>query len=191
MRLIGSLSLMRLGLMLAFCCLLPLATVTAQTDKAPKKAAQKVVKEPVMQRVGMFGFAVSFKDSVVCLTEIQTLDSAYIEPAHGFLHDRSLYSLQLQMYLESLGYKNAVCTVLFDKKPHKLNRVMRKVRKKFERDASFRIKEVPVSEFRFKAEEYRPVILEEETTEAAGTTKAAETAKAAETTETPATPATP
>lgn len=172
MRLIGSMSLMRLGLMLAFCCLLPLATVTAQTDKAPKKAAQKKVeKEPVMQRVGMFGFAVSFKDSVVCLTEIQTLDSTYIEPAHGFLHDRSLYSLQLQMYLESLGYKNAICTVLFDKKPHKLNRVMRKVRKKFERDASFRIKEVPVSEFRFKAEEYRPVVLEgdEEKTETPAT----------------------
>ena len=174
------------SLLLLILLLLPLATEAAPKDKTPKyktpKVVQKVVKEPVMQRVGMLGFAVSFKDSVVCLTDIQTLDSTYIEPDHGFLHDRSLYSLQLQMHLEKAGYRNAVCTVLFNKKPHKLNRAVRKIRKKFERDASFRIKEVPVSEFRFKAEEYRPVILEEETTEAA------ETAKATESTETPATP---
>ena len=167
-KLIVPMSLMRLWAVLVLCSLLPLVAEAAPKDKNPK-AAQKVVKEPVMQRVGMLGFAVSFKDSVVCLTDIQTLDSTYVEPAHGFLHDRSLYSLQLQMHLEKAGYRNAVCTVLFDKKPHRLNRAVRKIRKKFERDASFRIKEVPVSEFRFKAEEYRPVILEADTTETAAT----------------------
>ena len=160
-------------LLIALCSMLPLIASAATKEKKTK-----VVEEAVMQRVGILGFAVSFKDSVVCLTEVQVLDSAYIEPAHGFLQDRSLYSLQLQMHLERAGYKNAICTVFFDKKPHKLQRTLRKIRKKYSRDASFHLIELPLKEFRFKAEEYRPVMIEETT----------ETPETSETSETPATP---
>lgn len=116
-----------------------------------------------MQRVYMLGFAISFKDSVACVTEIQPIDSAYLDAAHHFLLDRSLYSLQLQIHMERAGYKNAICNVFFDKKPMKLQRVLRKIHKRYERDASFHLKDLPVGEFRFKAEEYRPVLTEEET----------------------------
>jgi len=114
-----------------------------------------------MQRVAMFGYAISFKDSVVCQTDIQTIDSAWIEPAHKFLVDRSLYSLQLQMYMEQQGHKNAVCTIFFDKNPRKLQRMWRKVHKRSQKMDGLRYQALPVSAFRLKAEEYRPVIIED------------------------------
>lgn len=119
------------------------------------------IGDPKVQRTAMFGFATSFKDSVVCLTEIQTLDSAWIEPSHKFLMDRSLYSLQLQMYLESKGYKNAICTVFFDKDQRKLARTWRKMRRRYHKGfREFRYKLISAGEFSFHAEEYRPVIIE-------------------------------
>lgn len=146
----------------ALAAVLLCATLTAAAATNNDKKV-KVTEEPKMQRVYMLGFAISFKDSVACVTEIQPIDSAYLDAAHHFLLDRSLYSLQLQIHMERAGYKNAICNVFFDKKPMKLQRVLRKIHKRYERDASFHLKDLPVGEFRFKAEEYRPVLTEEET----------------------------
>lgn len=161
-RLISPISLMRLWALLALCSLMPLTSEAAQKVK-PQKTASTVEDKPIVRRVAMLGFAISFKDSVVCVTEVQPMDSAYLDANHKFLLDRSLYSLQLQIHLEQAGYKNTVCNVFFDKKPLKLQRIQRKIRKKYEHDGSFHFKVLPLSEFRFKAEEYRPVVIEEET----------------------------
>lgn len=155
-RRMGKKGLATVLMMVALFCVWPLSARAA----GEKETTQK---KPVMKSVAMFGYAVSFKDSVVCLTEIQTIDSAWIEPAHNFLLDRSLYSLQLQMYMEQQGHKNAICTIFYDKNPRKLQRMWRKVYKRSQKQDGLRYQELPVSAFRLKAEEYRPIIMEEST----------------------------
>jgi len=118
-------------------------------------------KRPKMRRVYMFGFAASFTDSVACQTTIQPVDSAWLDD-HGFLIDRSLYSLQLQYYMEhEEGVKNATPTVFFHKKQRKLNRLWEKVNKRYMAAQELILHEVPEEKFRFKCEEYRPVTIEE------------------------------
>ena len=138
-------------LLIVLCGLVPLAVAADEKDAG---------KEPKVQRVAMFGCAISFTDSVVCMTDIQTIDSAWIEPAHKFLLDRSLYSLQLQIYMEQQGHKNAICTIFYNKNPRKLQRMWQKVYKRILKQDGLRYQELPVSAFRFKAEEYRPIIME-------------------------------
>lgn len=139
-------------LMIALCSLVPLAMAADEKDAG---------KEPQVQRVAMFGCAISFTDSLVCMTDIQTIDSAWIEPAHKFLVDRSLYSLQLQVYMEQQGHKNSICTIFYDKNPRKLQRTWRKVYKRSQKQKGLRYLNIPVSAFRLKSEEYRPIIMED------------------------------
>ena len=69
--------------------------------------------------VYIFGFSASFTDSVAYITDVQQLDSAYIETKYDFLMDRVVYSDQLQTYLEAVKQMpNSTCTVFFHtKKP--------------------------------------------------------------------------
>ena len=136
--------------LLVFSCLQPLA-VMAGGGKTPK-----------MQKVAMFGVGISFTDSVVYETEIQVLDSVWVNPDHNFLEDRSLYSLQLQYFMEHQGVKNAVCTVLFNKKESSLKSKWEKIRKRHTQSEAQRFKIVPLTEFRFQPEEYRPIIIRED-----------------------------
>ncbi|MCR4993859.1 MAG: hypothetical protein K6A32_00515 [Bacteroidales bacterium] len=141
----------RLSLTLAF---LLLAGAVATVDAASK--------EPRMTRVYMFGFSASLTDSTAFQTDIQTLDSAWIDPSHKFLIDRALYSLQLQYHVEVQEHrKNTVCTVFFGTNLRKVQRRWAKVRKRYENDPALRYQILPEERFRFKAEEYKPVIIGE------------------------------
>ncbi len=119
-------------------------------------------KKPEMTRIYMFGFAASFVDSVAYQTDIQQIDSAWIEPVHKFLVDRSLYSLQLQYYLESAeGRKNTICTVFFDKNPRKLQKRWSKVNRRYNKVDDIRLMSLPAERFKFKAEEWKQITIEE------------------------------
>ena len=127
----------------------------------PSSAA---AKEPVMKRVYMFGFSASLIDSTAYQTDVQQLDSAWIDPTHNFLVDRALYSLQLQSHVETKEHhKNTVCTVYFSTNPRKLQRKWAKVKKRYEHDPALRYQILPRERFAFQAEEYRPVIIGEPT----------------------------
>ena len=62
----------------------------------------------------MFGFAASFNDSTIYITEIQYVDSAYIGKSN-FLFSRENYSYQLQNYLRSIGAVTPTCITTFAK----------------------------------------------------------------------------
>ena len=66
-----------------------------------------------IQKVYMFGFAQSFNDSTVYLTDIQTVDSAWIQNKTKFLLERENYSYQFQHYLESEGLQHMVCVTTY------------------------------------------------------------------------------
>lgn len=111
--------------------------------------------KPEMKRVYMFGFSASFTDSLACMTTVQQLDSAWVDPSHGFLMDRALYSLQLQYYVESSrGLSNNTCTVFFARSQRKAERLFNKIRKRYQNDEGVKLCELSDNEFRFKAENY-------------------------------------
>ena len=115
-------------------------------------------KEPKMQPVYIFGFAASFTDSVACQTTVQRVDSAWLDN-HGFLVDRTLYSLQLQMYMEQNEHMaNAICSVFFSRSERKMRRLWEKMQRTYEASQAVIFHVTPEEKFHFRAEEYRPVV---------------------------------
>lgn len=118
---------------------------------ACQNAEAKIKQKPVY----MFGFATSFVDSLAYITDVQYIDSSFIDTKTKFLIGRNMYSLQLQEFLaKNEGCMHPVTAVFFGKKKEKMEKKMLSVRRRFERDS--KIKNVS---FNFRAEKY----VEEET----------------------------
>ena len=66
-----------------------------------------------VQKVYLFGFAASFNDSTVYFTDIQEIDSAWVDDKTNFLHDRDQYSYQLRDYLAEKFEPNRTCITTF------------------------------------------------------------------------------
>ncbi len=129
--------------------LLMLALMVAGTQRAAAKS------KPRVQRVYIFGFSASFTDSLACITPVQQLDSAWVDPSHGMLMDRALYSLQLQYHVESAyGVSNNTCAVFFAKSQRKAERQWNKLRRRYSKDQNVKFRELNASDFSFKAENY-------------------------------------
>lgn len=113
---------------------------------ACQNAEAKIKQKPVY----MFGFAISFVDSVAYITDVQYIDSSFIDTKTKFLVGRNMYSLQLQEFLaKNEGCTHPVTAVFFGKKKEKMEKKMLSVRRRFERD--FKLKNVSCS---FRAEKY-------------------------------------
>lgn len=111
----------------------------------------KVEQRPVY----ICGYAVNFADSAAYVTEIQCIDTAYVESRNGFLMDRNLYSDQLNYFVKKqFGGKHYTCMVLFDKKQARLQKRVAKMRKRQENDPSVRLHTIAAADFRFIGEQY-------------------------------------
>lgn len=107
-----------------------------------------------MQRVYMFGFAASFSDSTAFLTDIQTMDSAYVQH-NGFLADRSMYSAQLQQAMATLsGKDNMTCSVFFAKKKKNVEKKYLKLKHRYGQKNGVVVKTLGLDQFRFLPVEY-------------------------------------
>ena len=62
-------------------------------------------------KIYAFGFSASFNDSIVYFTDIQEIDSAWINEKNKFLVSRDNYSYQLKNYLSNVIF--AVLISLF------------------------------------------------------------------------------
>ena len=82
-----------------------------------------------MKRIYIFGFASSFNDSIVCFTDVQAVDSAWLNSKNHFLVSREDYSYQLRDYLEGEGYKHPTCMVSYSTNLKKLTKKYNKDRK--------------------------------------------------------------
>ena len=79
----------------------------------------------------------------------------YIESKTGFLYDRSIYSQQLQIWVENTkNQPNTTCTVFFSDSQAKLKKKMEKIRDKFYKDQTTILKELNVGEFKFNPIEW-------------------------------------
>lgn len=118
-------------------------------------AAGVQAAKPKQQRVYLFGFAASFADSVAYITPLAVIDSAYIGQG-GMLVGRTLYSLQLEQYLEGLGKPHMTCCVYYATKKPKIDKQYAKMVKRYIKDPSVALAMLPDNAFTFKAEAYVP-----------------------------------
>ena len=75
---------------------------------------QTQAKSIVAPKGYMFGFIANFSDSVIYITDIQTVDSVWYDHKTKFLLGRSTYSNQLREYFSNtLNQPHRTCIVIF------------------------------------------------------------------------------
>ena len=122
-------------------------------------AEAKQVQVPHMY---MFGFAASFKDSVVYMTEIQDVQKVWYDKKTKFLLGRDIYSSQLQEHFkEKMQMPDRVCMVFFAKSMKKAEKKYLKLRKKYlgdtKRPSTYEVRYITNQDFKFE-----PVDMSEE-----------------------------
>jgi len=104
-----------------------------------QNAEAKVKQKPVY----IFGFAESFVDTVGYITDVQFLDSAYVDTKTKFLVGRNMYSVQLQQYLQqNTDCKNPVTSIFFADKKEKLEKKQLSIRNKYEKYKDYTIQTI-------------------------------------------------
>ncbi len=90
------------------------AMASGRKDDAPKQAY-------------LFGVGISLTDSTAFITDIQTVDSLFLNE-EGFLPHEAEYSLQMKLYLANrMNMRDKVCTVFYDDNQKDLQKQMSKV----------------------------------------------------------------
>lgn len=110
-----------------------------------------------------YGFAASFNDSVVYLTDIQKIDSAWVDGKTKFLVSRDNYSYQLRDYLANKGDEHRTCIISYALKRKDVEKKYIALRKKYVGKGNFDMKYINYADFSFKP--IAPTIISEEETE--------------------------
>ena len=102
--------------------LMTMGTLSTAVEAKPKQ----------VPKVYIFGFSASFKNSVVYLTDIQELDSAWIDSKTKFLLGRDTYSTQLKEYLtQSVNDSHRTCVVMFSTEKAKAEKKYMKLKRTY------------------------------------------------------------
>lgn len=114
-----------------------------------------IYSKPKQTKVYIFGVSINFTDSTTYITDVQALEPAYIETRTGFLYDRSIYSQQLQIWVEyAKNQPNTTCTVFFSENKSQLEKKYIKVRNNYNKDQSSKLKTLNAGEFKFIPQEW-------------------------------------
>jgi len=93
-------------------------------------ATVATAKTVVVPKMYMFGFAASFNDSIVHFTEIQAVDSVWIDAKTKFMAGRENYSYQLRDYLsEKAQMPHRTCVVFYNQDRQKLEKEYLKMKR--------------------------------------------------------------
>lgn len=103
----------------------------------------------------VFGFAASFKDSVVYMTEIQDVQGALYDTKTKFLLGRDSYSDQLKAFFkEKMQLSDRVCMVMLSTSKKKAEKKYMKLRKKYtgdkKRPSTYEVRYVTTQDFQFE-----------------------------------------
>ena len=94
------------------------------------------------------GVSASFSDSLIYFTDIQFIDSVVVGK-DAILPGRVDYSGQLDAYLEQIqGMKNRTCFIYFNEKKSKLEKTIKKMKDKYQKDGKSILRETG-SDFKF------------------------------------------
>ncbi len=117
--------------------------------------ATDAMAKPKQTKVYVFGVSVSYTDSLTFLTDIQPLPTAYVDTKTGFLYDRSIYSQQLQMWVEAFKKQpDTTCAIFFSKSRSKLEKKYLKLQGKIRKNPATRLQSLDAGEFKFIPQEW-------------------------------------
>jgi len=129
--------------------------------------------------VYMFGASASFSDSIVYFTDIQVVDSVWLDEKTDFLVSRWDYSNQLRSHFTQTGHPNRTCIVCYSTEEKDIRKKYAKMRKKFsgttKKPTRYDIRQLDEEEFTFAA--VRPSVIDEESLEAYNEQQAREAMK--------------
>lgn len=130
-------------------CAALLTTALAETAQAKKHRVRQ-------KQIYMIGVAMSFVDSTVYITDMQSVDSVTIEHKTKFLMDRQLYSIQFQRYLmaQGQGTPSYVTSVYFGEKKKRMERRYLSLYKRYSKRNDLRLNLVDKTQFQFRPEVY-------------------------------------
>jgi len=100
--------------------------------------------------VYMFGFVSSFNDSTVYFTDIQLVDTAWIDSKTRFLYSRENYSFQLRDHMQAAGVDHPTCTVFFAEKRKDIEKRYLKMKKRYTAKGDYIVKYIEGNTFKFK-----------------------------------------
>lgn len=123
----------------------------------------------------VYGFALSFNDSTVYITDIEYLPTARVIGKAKFLYGRDNYSYQLRTYLSNKGMANPTCITSFSTKKKDAEKAYLKLRKRYNAQNGFLVKDITPNEFK-----YEPVEIDDEAVEKAKEQEKIERQKAKE-----------
>ena len=111
-------------------------------------------KKRLVPKMYMFGFSASFNDSTVYFTDIQQVDSAWVDEKTNFLQGRDIYGQQLKDYLTASMQPNRVCFVIYAEKRKDIEKEYVKMKrlytKKRKNAAPYDIRYLDETMFRFQ-----------------------------------------
>ena len=102
-------------------------------------------------KIYMFGFAASFNDSTVYLTDIQTVNAYLVNNRTKFLANREDYSYQLRNYLQSNGLEAyPTCITMFAENEKDGTKKYLKLKERYEKSKKkYSIKSLKDSQFKY------------------------------------------
>ncbi len=106
-------------------------------------------KNKMVPKVYAFGVSTSFNDSTVYITDIQDIDSAWIDSKTNFLKNREDYSYQMNSYFDDLGQKHRTCVIFCELKRQKLAKKFERVKKKYMGKEDINVKYLADKDFHF------------------------------------------
>lgn len=136
-------------------------------------------------KIYAYGVCSTIGDSILYITEIHEVDSAWINRKTKFLYSRDNYSAQLREYMDQVeGITRPTCSITFALDRKHIDKKMAKLRKRYAKKGNYIIKEVSASDFTFTAiaaaDEYNPLTKAERKAERKADRKAAKEKKKAQ-----------
>ena len=103
-------------------------------------------------KVYMFGFAASFNDSTVYMTNIQKVDAYLVNDRTKFLANREDYSYQLRYYLQNNGLISyPTCVTMYAENENKAMKQFTALKNKYEKGKKkYVVKFISDAEFSYK-----------------------------------------
>ena len=103
-------------------------------------------------KVYMFGFAASFNDSTIYMTNIQKLNVYLANDRTNFLANREEYSFQLHSYLQNNGMLNyPTCVTIYSENENKAMKKFITLKNKYEKGKKkYNVKIISASKFNYQ-----------------------------------------
>lgn len=129
-----------------YALLLFLMAFTALTTIEAKKKLQPVY---------LVGYAFSIIDSTAYQTQVQYMDSTWVDSKAKTLYYRVNYTIQFQSFLEGkMNCSNVVCAVMFDKKRARLEKKLQRIHRHQQKNGVQKFDVIPSATFQFQTENW-------------------------------------